>query len=80
MAQLAGYKTLDKRHLRRKKAMNKENSSSYYWINGSGAIRRKALKTVIASKAFAKISMRLVPDRDWEHITDVHQSFHQHCP
>lgn len=28
-------------------------------------------KTVIASKAFAKISMRLVPNQDWEEITEL---------
>ncbi|OYQ40672.1 dipeptidase [Flavobacterium aurantiibacter] len=28
-------------------------------------------KTVIASKAFAKISMRLVPDQNWEEITEL---------
>lgn len=28
-------------------------------------------KTVIASKAFAKISMRLVPHQDWEEITEL---------
>ena len=32
-------------------------------------------KTVIASQAFAKISMRLVPDQDWEEITEL---FTQH--
>jgi len=33
--------------------------------NGEGA------KTVIASKAYAKISMRLVPNQDWEEITQL---------
>jgi acetylornithine deacetylase/succinyl-diaminopimelate desuccinylase-like protein len=28
-------------------------------------------KTVIASQAFAKISMRLVPNQEWEHITEL---------
>jgi acetylornithine deacetylase/succinyl-diaminopimelate desuccinylase-like protein len=28
-------------------------------------------KTVIASQAFAKISMRLVPNQEWEQITEL---------
>ncbi len=41
-------------------------------VNGiwSGYIGEGA-KTVIASKAYAKISMRLVPNQDWEEITEL---------
>ena len=41
-------------------------------VNGiwSGYIGEGA-KTVIASKAYAKISMRLVPNQDWEEITQL---------
>ncbi len=41
-------------------------------INGIwGGYTGEGAKTVIASKAFAKISMRLVPNQDWEEITEL---------
>ncbi|MBB1489848.1 peptidase dimerization domain-containing protein, partial [Oceanospirillum sp. D5] len=36
-----------------------------------GGYTGEGAKTVIASKAYAKISMRLVPNQDWEHITQL---------
>ena len=41
-------------------------------VNGIwGGYTGKGAKTVIASKAYAKISMRLVPNQNWERITQL---------
>jgi len=41
-------------------------------VNGIwGGYTGEGAKTVIASKAYAKISMRLVPDQEWHEITDL---------
>jgi hypothetical protein len=40
-------------------------------VNGIWGLYWWRCKTVIASQAFAKISMRLVPNQDWEQITEL---------
>jgi acetylornithine deacetylase/succinyl-diaminopimelate desuccinylase-like protein len=41
-------------------------------VNGIwGGYTGEGAKTVIASKAYAKISMRLVPNQEWHHITEL---------
>lgn len=43
-------------------------------VNGIwGGYTGEGAKTVIASKAYAKISMRLVPNQEWEEITELFQ-------
>ena len=44
-------------------------------VNGIwGGYTGEGAKTVIASKAYAKISMRLVPNQNWENITELFKS------
>lgn len=66
--------------------INKEHGERGYTTNERNSIRPtldvngiwggytgEGAKTVIPSKAFAKISMRLVPDQDWKEITALFQ-------
>ena len=45
-------------------------------VNGIwGGYTGEGAKTVIASKAYAKISMRLVPNQDYNRITDLFKDY-----
>lgn len=45
-------------------------------VNGIwGGYIGEGAKTVLPSKAFAKISMRLVPDQDWEEISELFKNY-----
>jgi acetylornithine deacetylase/succinyl-diaminopimelate desuccinylase-like protein len=66
--------TRPKRRLWRKGYVTNEKKlhSSKLDVNGIwGGYTGAGAKTVIASQAFAKISMRLVPNQEWEHITEL---------
>jgi acetylornithine deacetylase/succinyl-diaminopimelate desuccinylase-like protein len=49
-------------------------------VNGIWGLYWCRSKTVIASQAFAKISMRLVPNQEWEHITELFTKHFKYRP
>jgi hypothetical protein len=58
---------------------NERNSIRPTHVTESGALYGAGAKTVIASQAFAKIT-RLVPNQEWEHITELFSQLHEYYP